>query len=493
MNRYAWIFVAALAVEVAGIPGAAADEFRIWTTAGGRRSDVRLKLVEQTPSAVRLQREDNGKIVSLPKTGLSSQDRTFLKSLSTPPVPNQDADGDGSSAADSQWSQWRGANRDGSSSETGLLDTWPAGGPPQLWNVTGLGEGYSTPSVSGGDVFVLGTRGDEERLFCLSLADGSTRWSAPLGRKAGGGGYPGPRGTPTVDGQLVYAIGSDGTLVCVDREAGQPKWRKHLERDFSGQHGHWDYAESPLVDGDKLICTPGGPTATMVALNKNTGAVIWSGSAAELGNDYTTASYASPIVAQFGGSRQYVAFLHRGVVGFDASTGRALWHYDAPANQTANCSTPIVADNAVFAASGYGVGGGKATVRGSGMRWTVTEDYFVRTFRIHHGGFVLVDGFLYGANDSVLLCVDWKSGQVRWKDRSVGKGSISYADGHLYVRGEGGDLALVKASPETYVEKGRFRQPDRSDKNAWPHPVISNGRLLLRDQDRMLCYDIRQP
>ncbi|MEZ6091439.1 MAG: PQQ-binding-like beta-propeller repeat protein [Pirellulaceae bacterium] len=488
MHRFTLIVLMALAVE------SAADEFRTWTTSSGRRSDVRLKLIDQTDVVVRLQREDNGKIISLPKTGLSREDRQYVKTLSETPTSATAAAGDAAaSGRNTDWSQWRGANRDGISSETGLLDAWPSSGPPLLWNITGLGEGYSTPSVSDGEVFVLGTRGSEELLFCLSLSDGSIKWTCGMGQKAGGGGYPGPRGTPTVDGQWIYAIGSDGTLACIDRKSGDMKWRKNFKQDFSGQHGHWDYAESPLIDDDKLICTPGGPKGTMVALNKNSGAVIWSGSAAELGGGYTTASYASPIVAQFGGARQYIAFLHGGVVGFDSKTGQGLCHYDAPANWTANCSTPVVADGAVFAASGYGTGGGKATVRGSGTRWNVNEDYFVKEFQNHHGGFVLVDGFLYGTNDSVLLCVDWKTGNVRWKKRSVGKGSTSFADGHLYVRSEQGDVALVKASPEDYVEVGKFSQPDRSDKNAWPHPVISNGKLLLRDQDRMLCYDIKAP
>ena len=488
MRRLAWIVLLLVAIE------STADEYRTWTTSNGRRSDVRLKLVDQTPVAVRLQREDNGKIVSLPKAGLSREDREYVRSLMAKPMPaSTTANATLASDTSVDWSQWRGANRDGISTESGLRETWPSQGPPLTWNITGLGEGYSTPSASGGEVFVLGARGNEEFMHCLSLSDGSIRWSAKMGQKSGGGGYPGPRGTPTIDGQWVYAVGSDGTLVCVDRTSGSPKWRKNLKQDFAGKHGVWDYAESPLIDGEKLICTPGGTKATIVALNKNSGAVIWSGTAAELGGDYTTASYASPIVAQFGTTRQYIAFLHGGVVGFDANSGRGLWHYDAPANGTANCSTPVVAEGAVFAASGYGTGGGKATITGSGTRWNVSEEYFVKTFQNHHGGFVLVDGFLYGTNDSLLMCVDWKTGDIRWKDRCVGKGATSFADGHLYVRSEQGDIALVQASPDAYVEKGRFRQPDRSDKNSWPHPVISNGKLLLRDQDRMLCFDIKQP
>ncbi|SMP51441.1 Outer membrane protein assembly factor BamB, contains PQQ-like beta-propeller repeat [Neorhodopirellula lusitana] len=469
------------------------QQYRHWTTSSGRRSDVRLKLIERTTDSIRLQREDNQKIAVLPLQQLSQADLNFLNRLTsnsptpqaTPPQTTP------SSASESDWPQWRGSNRDGVSTETNLLDQWPSGGPNLDWTVTGIGEGYSTPAVSNGHVFVLGAKGNSEQMFCLSAVNGNEVWSAPLGKKANGGGYPGPRGTPTVDGDRVYAIGSDGTLVSVNRANGTIAWKKNLKADFGGRCGHWDYAESPLIDGDRLICTPGGERATVVALRKSNGMPIWQGSAAELNGGYTTASYASPIAATINGQPQYIVFLHGGVVGFDAKTGRGLWHYDAPANDTANCSTPLVIGNAVFAASGYGTGGGKAILTGKDQNWNTREEFFVQKFESHHGGFVFLDGYLYGTNNSVLLCVDWKTGDIRWQNRCVGKGSISAADGMLYVRGERGDIALVKATPNGYEESGRFSQPDRSDKNAWPHPVIANGNLYIRDQDRLLSFHIR--
>ena len=449
-------------------------------------------LIKQNDIAIQLQREDNDKLVVVKIESLSEADQKYVASrvLSAEPMRTTE-----SSATESGWPQWRGPARDGVSPATGLAQQWPSGGPRLQWNVTGIGEGYSTPAVDGDHVFVLGTKGDTEQLHCLSLNDGAIAWSAPLGPKAGVG-YPGPRGTPTVDGDAVYAIGSDGTLVCVERAEGRVRWKKNLKQ-FGGRHGEWGYAESPLIDGDRLICTPGGDRSTLLALRKSNGATEWQGAAGELsGGDqseraYTTAGYSSPIVAEIGGVRQYIVFLRGGVVGFDAGTGRGLWHYDAPANETANCSTPICHDNAVFAASGYGNGGGKANITGRGTNWNVNEQFFVKKFENHHGGFVLVDGFIYGTNNSVLMCVDWNTGDIRWENRCVGKGSISYADGNLIVRGERGEVALVAATSQEYREQGRFKQSDRSDQNAWPHPVIAGGKLLLHDWDRLLCYELR--
>ena len=468
-----------------GVVCTADDSFRHWTTTNGIRSSVKLKVVELTDSVVTLERENDRKIVRIAIAKLSKVDRQFLETWNDDSISVAMT-----SAVSVDWPQWRGKLRDGKSPQIALADSWPNSGPSVLWNVTGLGEGYSTPSVAGDSIYVLGTKGNSEKLFCLRIRDGQTQWSADVGTKAGGGGYPGPRGTPTVDGDAVYAIGSDGTLACIDRQSGQPRWKRNMKSDFGGQVGNWDYAESPLIDGKRLICTPGGTKATVVALDKARGTPIWTGSAAELGNDYCRAAYSSPIAAEIGGVRQYVVFLHGGVVGFDATSGKGLWHYDAPANSTANCSTPVVHDNHVFAASGYGTGGGKARVTGRGRNWSVQEQFFVKKFENHHGGFVFHENHIYGTNNSVLMCLDWDTGNVRWQDRSVGKGSVSFADGHLYVRGERGEVALVEAVPDAYREKGRFMQPDRSDKNAWPHSVISDGKLLLRDQDRLLCFEI---
>lgn len=462
-----------------------AAEYRYWTTSSGNRSDVRLKLVEENNVRVKLQREDNDKIVTIAKVTLSRDDRDFLRSLKQ--ATNADQGSSSSGATD--WPQWRGPNRDGKSPSTGLLQQWPAGGPEVVWNVTGLGEGYSTPAVSDGVVYLMGTNDDSEYVYALDAATGNRLWESRVGSIADGGGFRGPRGTPTVDGDNLFAVGSDGTLVCIRRSDGAPVWQKNFKSDFGGQHGHWAYTESPLVDGDKLICTPGGSRNSLVALRKANGDQLWGSAVGSVTNDgYAQAAYASPIAATIGGVPQYVAFLNGGVVGVAAKDGKPLWHYDAPANTTANCSTPVVQDDAVFAASGYGTGGGKANILRRGNNWNVNESYFQSKMQNHHGGFVLHNGFIYGTNDSALLCIDWNTGDVQWQDRSVGKGSVSFADGHLYVRGEKGEIALVEATPDGYREKGRFEQSDRSGKNAWPHPVIAGKRLYIHDHGRLLCY-----
>lgn len=473
---------------IAGQTHAQTDsEFRQWTTNDGKRSGTRLKIIDVGRRGVQLQREDNGKMVTMPLSKLSLEDRDFVKAWKEAP-----AVGSGGSTGDADWPQWRGSKRDGKSSASGLMSTWPSGGPELLWNVTGLGEGYATPAVVGDTVYVLGTDGEAEFVFALSASDGSQKWKSPMGSKIGAGGFPGPKGTPTIDGDLMYAIGSDGTLVCVRRENGENVWTRNFKRDLGGNHGTWAYAESPLIDGNRLICTPGGSGA-VAALNKKTGQPIWQSPVANFtGDDYAKAGYASTIVALIGGTKQYVAFLNGGVVGIAADSGEPLWRYDAPANGTANCSTPVVHNNSVFAASAYGTGGGRADIRRNGRGWNASEAYFIRKMESHHGGFILHDGHVYGTNDTSLLCINWNSGDVVWQDRSVGKGSVSMADGHLYVRGEKGDVALVEATPAGYREKGRFAQPDRSGKQAWAHPVIAGGKLYLHDADRLLCYRLTE-
>jgi outer membrane protein assembly factor BamB len=297
-----------------------------------------------------------------------------------------------------------------------------------------------------------------------------------------------------VDDDRVYAISSDGKLACLDSARGEQKWLKDLKKEFGGRSGGWAYTESVLIDGDVLVCTPGGEDATLVALNKKSGSLIWKASIAGLPGKkraYSTAGYSSAIVAEISGVKQYIQFLSGGVVGIKASDGAFLWHYDKPANGTANCSTPIVHDGCVFAASAYGNGGGMARITGEGSRFNAEEAYFLSAMQNHHGGMVLVGDHVYGTNGSSLLCVNFKTGKIAWQDRCVGKGSVAYADGHLYVRSESGPAALVEATPEGYKEKGRFNQPERSSQRAWPHPVIAGGKLYLRDWDRLFCYDIK--
>jgi outer membrane protein assembly factor BamB len=383
------------------------------------------------------------------------------------------------------WPQWRGPDRTGVSRETGLLKSWPAGGPRLAWKAPGVGGGYGTVSIVGGRVYGMGYQGGNEAVWCLDAANGNGVWSSPIARaNHRGKGYDeGSRCTPTVDGRRLYVLGDSGDLACLEAADGRIVWKKDLVTDFGGRVPGWGYTESPLVDGDRVIVTPGGRQATLVALNKNTGDVVWKAVVPE-GDG---AGYSSAIAADVGGQRQYIQFLAGGVVGVSAADGRFIWRYNDPANGTANISTPIYRDGHVFAASGYGTGGGLAKLTGS----SAAQVYFTKRMQNHHGGMVLVGDHLYGFDESNLTCLEWATGNVKWFNRSVGKGSVTYADGHLYARGERGPVALVEANPAAYVEKGRFDQPERTGKAAWSHPVVSGGRLYLRDQDVLLCYDVK--
>jgi outer membrane protein assembly factor BamB len=385
--------------------------------------------------------------------------------------------------------QWRGPNRDGVSKETGLLKQWPKGGPKLLWKVTDLGKGYSTPSVAKGRIYVLSNRDDEEFALALDAGDkGKQLWSTPIGKvgKNQGPQYPGARSTPTVDGDALYVLGSDGDLVCLDAVKGKVRWRKQLRKDFGGKPGAWAYAESPLIDGDVLVCTPGGAKATLVALNKRTGAVIWR-SAVPGGDD---AAYASAVVATVGGKKQYIQFLQNGLVGVDAKTGKFLWRFDKTIDPAANIPTPIVHDGFVFSTTGRNQGGLIKLLPDKGGSGVMTV-YLTKKLATGLGGLVLVDGYLYGTTGQGLVCAHFATGMVKWQDRSVGRGSVCYADGRLYVRNEEGKVALVEATPAEYREKGLFEEPQHSGIQTWPYPVVANGCLFLRDQDVLLCYAVK--
>lgn len=392
-------------------------------------------------------------------------------------------------AADSP--QWRGADRTGVSRETGLLKSWPEGGPTLVWKATGLGEGHATPSVANGRIYGMGLRGSDEVVWALDARTGKEVWNTRIAdgiQLEGRQGGHGSRSTPTIVGSLLYTLGVSGELACLETATGKRRWHKNLVNDFGGSVPRWGYCESPLADGNRIIIAPGGADATVVALNKDTGEVVWKSKVP--GGD--NAHYSSAVLGTIGGKKQIVHFLAGGVIGLEAETGKFLWRYAAPANRTANCSTPIVKDNYVFAASAYNNGGGLAELSANSDGVTANEVYFTKQMQNHHGGMVLVGDHLYGFDNSTLTCLEFKTGKVLWADRSVGKGSVTFADGFLYARSERGPVALVEATPSGYVEKGRFEQPDRSNAPSWPYPVVANGRLYLRDQDVLLCYDVKQ-
>lgn len=417
------------------------------------------------------------------------------------------------SAAAADWPQWQGPDRNAVSKESGLLQEWPEGGPTLSWRVSGLGGGDSAPSIAAGRIFGMSNRGEDEVVWALSEKDGSEIWVTRLGpahRQAMRQSQEGPGCTPTVDGERLYVLGLSGTLACMNVSDGKILWQRSLTSDFGGRIPTWSYRESPLIDGDKLICTPGGEQVTMAALNKLTGATVWTnhvpdppggGSRGRFGN--SGAAYASAITVEFGGKRQYVQLLASTLAGVAADDGKLLWRYDRPANtHKINCSTPLYHDGHVFASSAYGAGGGLVKL-GSDNEGGIKADevWFSKNLENHHGGVVLVDGCLYGANGGngggYLVCLDFKTGDVVWNERDadkrrVRKGSLAVADGRIYYRAEEGDLILIEPSRTEYLERGRFMQPDRSRQPAWAHPVIANGKLYVRDQNVLFCYNVRK-
>ena len=395
-------------------------------------------------------------------------------------------------AADSP--QWRGLQRNGISGETGLLKEWPKEGPKLVWKVTDVGSGYSTPSVAGDRLYLLGNEGlENEFVECRAAKDGGKLWSARIGKVGNPNqqpSYPAARSTPTVDGEFLYVLGSDGDLVSMEVAAGKPRWHKNLRTDFEGKPGVWAYAESPLIDGDVLVCTPGGNSATLVALNKKTGEVIWK--SAVPGGDQ--AAYASVSITTAHHVKQYVQFLQKGLVGVESRTGKFLWRYDKTAKGSpANIPTPVAEDEYVYSGSARG-GGGLIKLKVAGGTWEAEQVYFSPKLPTSIGGAVKLGEYLYGTSGQALICANFLTGAVKWEERSIAPASLCYADGRLYLHGENGDLALVENNPEAYHEKGRFtpaEQPNRGQSKAWAYPVVANGRLYIRDSEVLWCYDVK--
>lgn len=393
------------------------------------------------------------------------------------------------------WPQWRGPKRDNVSTETGLLKTWPDGGPKLLWTSEQAGIGYSGPAVVGDRLYTLG--GDEKNDFVIALdvRNGKKLWSMPIGAYVRNPYGSGPRSTPTVDGEYLYALSASGQLACLKTDNGEKVWSVSLTG-LGGGKPNWNYSESPLVDGDQVVCSPGGKQGTLAALNKKTGAVLWRST--ELTDP---AGYSSIVPATVGGVRQYVQLTMKGVAGVAAKDGRLLWYYPNRKYRTAVIPTPIVHNDLVYAVAGYGAGAVllKLTPDGDG---TKAEQLYgedaMRLMNDKHEGVVRIGDYVYGWSDNGgWTCQEFQSGKKMWQSRKLGRGSMTCADGHLYCYSEDkGTVVLVPVSPEGWQEKGRFSIPRQSEKRSrsggvWTHPVIANGRLYLRDQELIFCYDIK--
>jgi outer membrane protein assembly factor BamB len=396
-------------------------------------------------------------------------------------------------AAPGDWPQWRGPARDGASRETGLLQQWPEGGPKLLWKTTGLGKAYASVALEGGRLYTAGDKGETSFLNAFNQADGKPLWTAKLGKggSPGWGGFAGPRSTPTLDGELIFGVSQFGELACFESATGKELWRKDYPKDFGGTRPEWGFAESPLVDGDKVVVTPGGSDGAVVALNKKTGAVLWRS------EQFTDrAHYASLMVMELGGVRQYIQLTAASVAGIAAADGKLLWRVTRK-GETAVIPTPIYSEGMVYVTSGYGVGCNLFRITEAGGKFRAEQVYANKVMGNHHGGVVKVGDFIYGYSDSKgWTCQDFKTGEARWQEKDkLRKGSLVYADGRFYLREEDkpGTVALIEATPEGYREHGRFDPPDRSQEKSWAHPVVAGGRLYLRDMDVLLCYDVKAP
>ncbi len=411
------------------------------------------------------------------------------------------------------WAQWRGPDRTGLSKETGLAQQWPEKGPQTLWKIDHVGQGYSSVVVRGDRLYTQGNIEGQGYVLCLSVENGSLLWKTHPPTETEEyhhGKGNGARGSSTLDGDLLFAIGGGGDLTCLKVDSGEVVWSKHMVKDFGGSRPGWGFSESPLVDGERLIVTPGGSDGCVAALNKRNGNVIWRSKEAP-----DKAHYCSAIVVESHGVRQILQFtggsgkkggdrrnnaepvepnssentISPRVISLDAETGHLLWSYDHSANPTANVATPIFHGNKVFSSSAYGTGGGLVNLFKKDNGFTAEEVFFDTKMANHHGGIVLVDGFLYGFGNGGLICMNFETGEITWQARSVSKGSLVYADGLLYCYGEKNEMALVVANPKEYIEKGRFEVPI-GDQPTWAHPVVANGRLYLRDMQYLTCYDV---
>src|SRR6266536_2099824 len=330
------------------------------------------------------------------------------------------------------WPQWRGPQRSGVSQESGLLQDWPKDGPQLLWKVTEAGSGYATPAVVGDRLYLLGNDGlNNESVRALAAKDGKPIWAVRLGKVGKpqqDPNFPAARSTPTVEGEWLYALGSDGDLACLEIGTGKMRWHKNLLTDFGGKPGTWAYAESPLLDGDAVLCTPGGSEATLVALHKKTGEVLWKCALPE-GDE---AAYASAIMVEAGGIKQCVQLLQKGLVGVEAKTGKFLWRYGKPVSRYgANIPTPIASDGYIYTAAA-GTGGGLVKLKPNGGGVEPEQVYFGSTFPTAIGGAVKIGNFLYGTTAQTLVCLEFTTGQLKWQQRALAPASLCYVDGHLY-------------------------------------------------------------
>jgi len=385
------------------------------------------------------------------------------------------------------WPGWRGADRSDRSTETGLLQEWPKGGPAKKWTFDQAGIGYAGFAIVQGRLFTLGQDDEKEFALCLDAETGKEIWRTPVSEKYSNSYGDGPRGTPTIEGEFVYSLFADGTLACLKKEKGEIVWTRKMQ-EFGGKIPIWGYSESPLLDYGMVVCTPGGSEGSIIALDKTSGELKWQTS--ELDSD---AHYSSLIAMDVKGKKQYVQLLVNRAVGIQSNNGKVLWQNEWYGG-FAVIPTPVDVDGNVYVSSGYSAGSRLINAGAEGGGEAIWDN---REVKNHHGGIILVDGYLYGHADRAgFFCQDTGDGSLKWKSGDIGKGCVTWADGRFYyVEEKTGDILLIEANPEKVTLRGKFTmepqtQQRRAQGAVWVHPVVSGGKLFVRDQEFIHCYDI---
>lgn len=381
------------------------------------------------------------------------------------------------------WPQWRGPDRNGKSKETGLLQEWPDDGPALLWKHDDVGRGYSQPIQIAGTVYVTGDKDDRLMLTALDKK-GQALWCEDIGQAQNRDNYPGSRAAPTYEAGLIYIVTAKGEIKCWDTRTRKTVWSKRMS-DLGGKAGGWAYSESPLLIGDSLILTPGGETL-MAALDKKTGTLLWTAKP----DFQSRAHYSSPILVNYMGKKVIVNGTGGGIVGVDPLSKQMLWRNPFAEKNTANCPDPAFEDKYIFWANGYGKGGVCLQLSVANNKLDAREIWKTRDMDCHHGGYIIDKGYVYGNNGGGWACIDLATGSTAWKERGVGKGSVTYADGMLYTLSEGGKCGLVVCKPDAFTMKSEFRISGNG--KSWAHPMISDGCLYLRFEEKLYCFDINK-
>jgi len=382
------------------------------------------------------------------------------------------------------WPQFHGPDRDNISRETGLLNVWPDEGPSLVWTAKGLGHGFSSVAIAGGMIVTAGNMEEDTVVTALNM-DGEVLWRAKNG-EAWTKDYPGTRSTPTIDGTRIYHQSPLGNIVCLEAETGEVIWNVDILTKVGSKNSTWGLAESLLIDGDRLISCPGGPETCMVALDKHTGSVIWKAPSTD-----ELAGYSSPSLVEYKGLRIIVTLTAKAIIGVNADNGELLWHVKHESYADENVMIPIFYDGYIFI----------STLATGSVKWRITvEDEKVgleeiwRTKELdnHHGGVILLDGYLYGAstvkNSNEWICLDWQTGSMMYADPGVGKGSLTYADGMLYTLSIDRVMGLVRPTSTLFELVSSFEIPKGGEGKSWAHPVVSNGRLYIRHGEFLYVY-----